>query len=129
MKLYVAGSDVMWARQVATELKGQGFAITSTWHDHSIMPTKFYPEHERTRIAQMDAEQIGRADALVLLETVSGYCPGGKFVEAGIALGQGKKVLVLGQRENMLLWHPSVAHFPTVPELTCVLWGMVRARL
>jgi hypothetical protein len=46
----------------------------------------------------------------------------GTSVEAGIAIGAGKAVVVLGHRENRLLWHPLVvAAVPGTEELVDVL--------
>jgi len=60
------------------------------------------------------------ADALILLAGPDKYS-GGKFVEAGIAIGAGKRVIVIGRRENMLLWHPQVDRVDTVDEAIYLL--------
>ncbi len=57
-----------------------------------------------------DAGQVAECDCLVLIAGRDKY-NGGKFVETGIAMGLKKIVIIIGHRENMLLWHPSIACF------------------
>lgn len=66
-----------------------------------------HEDKEKSRIAKEDADGVESSDALVLVAGPDRYS-GGKFVEVGIALGMRKLVVVIGRRENMLLWHPSV---------------------
>jgi hypothetical protein len=56
-------------------------------------------------IATEDVIDVINCDSLVLVSGPDKYL-GGKFVEAGIAIGLGKRVIIIGRRENMLLWHP-----------------------
>jgi hypothetical protein len=58
-------------------------------------------------------------DVLVLIAGPDRYS-GGKFVEAGIAIGAGKRVIVMGRRENMLLWNPDIDAVDT-PDEVCAL--------
>lgn len=106
MKVYVA-SHCRWAAcHVASELKGE-HEIVSTWHESEFLPTNEKNENERGKIATADLNEIAESDALVLVSGPDRY-PGGKFVEAGIAIGLGKRLVVIGRRENMLLWLPSI---------------------
>jgi nucleoside 2-deoxyribosyltransferase len=106
MKLYIACHDPKLASNVALKLSGH--EITSRWHDgRPFKPTSEHSPAECAAIAQMDADDVTAADAVVLIAGPDKYS-GGKFVEAGIAIGQGKPVYVVGRRENMLLWHPLV---------------------
>ena len=65
---------------------------------------------------RMELPPLAGAAQLVLVAGPDRY-PGGKFVEAGIAMGLGKPVVVLGHRENMLLWHPDVHAVETIDRL------------
>ena len=56
------------------------------------------------------------SDGLVLL-ACEGSCPGGKFVETGIALGTYSPVWVIGRRENMLMWHPWIVAKQSIEEV------------
>jgi nucleoside 2-deoxyribosyltransferase len=119
MKIYVASHDLASARDIAEALIMEGHFITSRWlgtPGGELPPTKSYTETDRRRIAVEDVEDVLAADALVLQAGPDKYA-GGKFVEAGVALASGKQVYMLGRRENMLLWHPTVVQVDTLPEL------------
>ena len=107
MKIYVACHERELAHSTAEVLSASGHEITSRWHNKAFHPMDFHSEVEREQIAQEDFDDISAADSLVLIAGPEKYS-GGKFVEAGIALGMGKRVLVIGRRENMLLWLPQV---------------------
>lgn len=108
MKLYIAGHDQELAIEIADELMGsKGHDITSRWLSKPFNRTNEHTEEERRDIAEEDYNDVTAADALLLISSPK-RVPGGKFVEAGIALGQGKPVHVIGHRENMLMWHPNV---------------------
>lgn len=112
MKIYVA-AHCRWAGlYVAEYLEDVGFEIVSRWLYEPFGRVEEYGPDDRQRLALMDLEDVKRADALVLVAGPDRY-PGGKFVETGIALGAGIPVVIIGRRENMLLWNPSV---PTVAE-------------
>lgn len=74
-------------------------------------------DHFRWRFAQDDFEDVSAADLLVAFteEPRSGNSRGGRHVELGIALGQGKPVAVVGPRENVFCWLPRVSHYPDFP--------------
>jgi hypothetical protein len=44
---------------------------------------------------------------------VEGRARGGRHVELGAALAAGKRVCVVGHRENVFCWLPIVEYFPT----------------
>lgn len=102
MKIYIASHSKELANAFASNLPA-GFAITSRWHSKEFLPTDHHSLGDRFEIAIEDANDIKRADALVLLSGPDKYS-GGKFVEAGIAYGMGKPVYFVGRRENMLCY-------------------------
>lgn len=107
MKIYVACHCQDTARNVAVVLSTAGHEITSRWLHADFKPTDQHREPDRPVIAQEDFDDVAAADALVLVAGPDRY-PGGKFVETGIALGMGKHVVVIGRRENMLIWLPAI---------------------
>ena len=113
MNIYVASHSRELAVEAATALREAGHVTTSRWHDKAFHPTEHHTEVERREIAQEDYDDIAVADALAGPDRYSG----GKFVEAGIAMGFGLPVTVVGRRENMLLWHPSIAAVENLPAL------------
>jgi nucleoside 2-deoxyribosyltransferase len=115
-KVYISSFDLWAARHVRDVLRAAGHEVVSTWHE----PGSARPESDdgwRTIIGDRNSREIHAADLLVLVACRNDV-PGGKFVEAGIAIGAGKGVVVLGHRENRLLWHPLVlAVVPGTDEL------------
>jgi nucleoside 2-deoxyribosyltransferase len=115
-RIYVA-SHCRWAGlHVASVLEAAGHMIVSSWLKEPFGRVEEYSDDDRKRIAKMDFTDIRRGDFLVLVAGPDRY-PGGKFVEAGIALGLGKTVIVIGRRENMLLWHPDIITAETPEEV------------
>lgn len=101
--------DAAQADRVASILNRAGYLVVSTWHAGESDSTP-------AAAAARDFAQLDKADAVVLLSTPH-RTTGGKFVEAGYALGKGKPVFVLGTRENWMMHHPKVSVFATVEEL------------
>ncbi len=106
-KVYISGHDRWGACYVAHHCYLQGFDVVSSWHGMSFESTETHTEKERAEIAYRDLYEVGLADVLVLI-ACDERVPGGKFVEVGFALGRDKKVVVIGRRENMLMWLPGI---------------------
>jgi nucleoside 2-deoxyribosyltransferase len=115
MKIYIASHDQELAQQAADYLELMGHELVARWVWYPFNPTETHTIQERKDIAQMDADDVADCDCLILLSGPAKYS-GGKFVEAGIALALGKRVVVVGVRENMLLWHPKVEQIDDVRE-------------
>lgn len=116
MRIYVASHDRWAACHVAEVLERHGHTVTSRWHSKEFLPTAEIGADERPVIAQEDYNDIAASDALVLIAGPDRYS-GGKFVEAGIAVGLGRRVYVIGRRENMLMWLPSIVAVDSPQEL------------
>ncbi len=119
--VYVASHCPKAANEAVSQLRQDMFSVVSTWHDLEFNPTSSHTESDRADIAARDAKEVAEADALVLVAGPEKYS-GGKFVEAGIAIGLGKRVVVLGRRENMLLWLPGIACVSDKSELAEALF-------
>lgn len=115
-KVYIASHSKDLAIEARDVLVSKGCEVISTWLDGEFKRTAEYTEAERRDIAARDAAEVYRADMLVLIAGDQ-YFAGGKFVEAGIALGLGRRVVVVGRRENMLLWHPVVEQVDRVDDI------------
>lgn len=116
MKFYIAAQNQIMARAVANMLTENGHEVTARWLNKDFNRTTTYSQEDRRQIAAEDFNDIANADALVLCSAPL-RASGGKFVEAGIAMGLGKKIYVLGHRENMLLWHPMCDRFNNIEDL------------
>lgn len=117
--IYIASHDQKEANRIATIVENEGHKITSTWLNENFESTSKYSIKDRKKIANRDYEDVMKSDVLIL---ISGeQCSGGKFVEAGIALGLGKRVIIAGRPENMLMYHPRIEIAKSIPELIKIL--------
>lgn len=114
-KVYISSFDLWAARHVRDVLRRSGHAVVSTWHEPGSARGET-PEEWAAIIGRRNDLEIREADCLVLIATKADV-PGGKFVEAGIALGAGKRVYILGHVENRLLHHSRCVTLPTPEEV------------
>jgi hypothetical protein len=120
VKFFIASHNRDYARLLKLELERQGHECTSRWiASDRKFGSSDYSDDERRQMAMMDEEDVRRATGgLILLAEMPGhFVPGGKHVEAGIALAVGYPVYVVGRRENVFHWHPSVSVFESIEEL------------
>lgn len=108
-RFYVSSHDVDDARDAADILRAAGHEVVSTWHDQDAPPLS------GTR-SMRNFPQIRSCDVLVLIAS-DDPVPGGKLVEAGFALGCGKRVLTVGGIENAMLLGPGCAHLDGMSDL------------
>jgi len=81
------------------------------------------PVDRLAEFARDDIEDLMAADAMVCFTESprSGPARGGRHVEFGYALAMGKRIIVVGYRENVFYCLPGVEFYPT--------WEDARARL
>ena len=108
MRLYVAAhfQDMGDAENVASLLESAGHTVVSDWHRKDENESELSIS-DKIEIAIKDEAQVSESEGLVLLETPH-LVTGGKFVEAGICIGRGKPVFLLGKPENVMMYHPNV---------------------
>lgn len=106
MKIYIASHSKEESLALADKLRGR-HEIVSRWIYGDFGPTASYSDTDKARIAEEDVLDVLSCDCLVLIAGNEKYT-GGKFVELGIAMGARKRVIVMGRRENMLIWHPDI---------------------
>lgn len=99
-------------RDVAQYLKAAGYEITSRW---------ISGENPGANIenAQKDAGDLLRADVVVCFTEYPdiGYYTGGRHVELGIAWQAGKKIFLVGPRENIFYHLPEVIQVNDLDDL------------
>lgn len=118
MKIYLAAS---WprrdeARHIATRLKAVGHTLTADWWNDEDISGGY-----ANGVATMPSERAARdlqavrdADAVVCL-TGDTLTKGGRHSEVGAALALGKRVFLIGPKEQVFHQHPLVSD--TVEEL------------
>lgn len=111
VKIYLAAK---YARreemeQIAIELMNvYGYDITARW--------VFGGEEGKTNeeIAVFDLEDVAEADTVIsFTEHPNMYTTGGRHVEFGYAIATGKRLVVIGPRENVFHHYPTVEQFDT----------------
>ena len=100
----------------AEELSALGHHVTSRWIRGSHSVSDGLDDPSWARFAQEDFEDVAAADAVVCFLEPGGGGSGGRHVELGMALGQGKRTIVVGEPEHLFHTLPSVEAYPTWPE-------------
>lgn len=131
MKVYLAAryDQRVELIRVASMLTAVGIGVTSRWlegtHEIPGYPKAMdrFAEFLAGYFAAVDLVDIDRADAVILFTQgdLGVHVSGGKHVETGYALAKGKRVIVVGPRENVFHYLPHIEHYPTAEEF----WGSV----
>jgi len=79
------------------QLLSIGDTVTSRWLDFRKMPSW------SCGIAREDCEDLMAADAVIIFTEIPNtiLATGGRHVEFGLALAQGKRMIIVGPRENV----------------------------
>ena len=116
MKVYVAADldQQKEARTLADALTERGHEIVSSWiyiPGLRELEISGIPE-EKANIAVTEIAEVCCADCLVVFTKEAPlYSLGGRHVEMGIAMGNGIDVIVIGPRENVFHYHPSIRRY------------------
>ena len=119
MKFYLAAS---YARRremqgIAAALEAFGHQVTSRWvrGDHELDDglTNEVKASLNARFAGEDIEDIDAADVVISFTEPpqSVYARGGCHVEFGVAVSSGKRLIVIGYRENVFHWLPQIEFY------------------
>ncbi len=133
-RIYLAARYSRWHElaDYARQLSAYGFVITSRWLEgrSPLLPDGLSEEaafEQRAYFAQQDWEDLMNADICISFTEPprSSNTRGGRHVEMGAALAIGKRVIVIGQRENVFHCLPQIEFYQTWQEclLTLVLYA------
>jgi hypothetical protein len=105
-------------REVRAQLQAMGHTVTSQWIDTEFDLTgggsSVAPPDQRLKYCLIDMEDVLRADWVISFTEdpdSSAGKRGGRHVEFGIALAEGKRLILVGPRENIFHHHPRVELF------------------
>lgn len=126
MKIYLAApfGDRPKMEVMADTLKSHGYEITARW--------VYGGEDGLTRedIAKLDIDDVDAADVVVSFTFPRGTpsTGGGRHVEFGYALAKGKRLIVIGHRENVFHHFPGVEIYESLdawlagvsPAMACI---------
>lgn len=115
-------------RGVRDVLEAVGYTVTSRWIDMhgGKYPSSFTPEILNSDPAYCgalglhDVEDVTAADICISF-TEGGGGKGGRHVEFGIALGLGRRLIVVGPREHIFHTLPQVEHYEDWYSAACAL--------
>ena len=114
MKVYLISrySRFLEMQRYRAELTVLGHRVTSRWinGEHRL---KDNDETEAQRFAIEDIEDLLAADCIISFTEAprSEHSRGGRHVEFGIAIMCGKRLMVVGYRENVFYYLPQVEFF------------------
>lgn len=106
----------------ADVLRALGHEITSRWIDMDtaiVGPKGHAPDRMNADPsscapqAAYDVEDVLAADVVVVFTIYGPSSTGGRHVELGIALGAGKRVVLVGPRENIFQTLSDIEHYPS----------------
>lgn len=108
MKIYISCHHPDPANELAAELKAAGHTVVSDWHSSGEVRPGLEDGKSWARKSGHNFNLISTADVVVLIASadhVRGVhrVSGGKFVEAGFAMGSGCPVVAVGGVENGML--------------------------
>ena len=111
---------------VAAILRAKGIQVTSSWlNEHWDAGTTMdqIPPKELSEFAAQDLADIVSADTLILfsMDPMIPGVRGGRHVEFGYALGRGKRIIVVGVKENIFHYLLRVKHCTTIAELLNII--------
>lgn len=126
--VYVAGMFSMkeYCKKQAAILSSHGFVVTSRWIYETVphnVTMKNLPDEYHKETAAADIEDIKHAEYFVqfvptdteLVDTPVRFAArGGRHWEMGYAYALGKKIIVIGPKENIFHYLPGVIHLPTL---------------
>jgi len=130
MKVYIAAryDRLKEMNKHKTLLSNAGFTVTSRWlngtHQIHPNPEKIDKDAENVDMAarpfaEDDLEDVINSDVLIFFsEPANSHSKrGGRHVEFGIALALKKRIMVVGNRENVFHCLPQIEHYKTFGEL------------
>lgn len=115
-------------QEYAHTLRMAGYTVTSRWilGDHELRSGGQAETDQYAPVwAAEDWSDLLKADICLSFTEppadVPGRARGGRHTEFGIALALQKRCLVVGYRENIFHWLPSVEFYPTWPACLAML--------
>lgn len=127
MKIYLAARVGRQAelKSYRDTLERIGHKVTSTWLDEDLTVEQDRTAEARLEVCLRDLIDLGNADCLISFTedpNTSLGKRGGRHVEFGIALQAGKKLIVVGYRENVFHFHPKVEFYV---DANVMLWDLI----
>jgi hypothetical protein len=114
MKCYLASrwSRIKEMRSVACRLTDLGHTVCSRWIWRAEPNVENLDSPDAERVAGEDLDDVRESNCLVLFaEPPRTATRGGRMVEFGYGLAQGKRMVIIGGRENVFTALPQIEHY------------------
>jgi hypothetical protein len=114
MKIYLASrwSRIKEMRTVACRLQDLGHTVQCRWIWRAEPNVSNLDGPDAARVAAEDLEDVRESNCLILFaEAPRTPTRGGRMVEFGAALAAGKRIIIIGGRENVFTCLPQIKHF------------------
>jgi nucleoside 2-deoxyribosyltransferase len=125
MKFYLAAgfSRKDEIAEKTRQLESKGIGVTSSWPWEDASPNATLQDVDCPIVAAKDIAEIDAADGVILFtqEPTKPFVRGGRMHEFGYAQGKGKRLIVVGPRENIFHYLPNVHVYPTFEALLEVI--------
>ena len=118
--VYISSHHPDPANELAAALTAAGHDVVSRWHSEAAPRPAADDAAAWQEKAARNLTAVRGAAVLALVAGPDKY-PGGKFVEAGYAIGRGIHVVVVGRVENGMLYHPLVSRVDDAAGLMALL--------
>jgi nucleoside 2-deoxyribosyltransferase len=124
LKIYAAG-PYSWRdriKEFILDLVADGIDSTTSWIYEDAAPDSTldqFTDEQNCFTAEVDIEDIKRADVVVVftVDPLDAPLPrGGRHWETGFAYALGKEIVLLGPRENIFSYLPTVKQFNSQKE-------------
>jgi nucleoside 2-deoxyribosyltransferase len=111
-KIYLASryQDHPLMREWRDLLASRGFVVVARWIEGNHEISGVDDDKERVRFAQEDLADIQACDIVIMRSDPSFFRSGrgGRHVELGLAIAWGKRIVLVGERENVFHWLPQI---------------------
>jgi hypothetical protein len=131
MKIYLMArySRRVELQDYARQLEAVGCEITSRWiwggHDLPRVIGEGEANEYGRRFAEEDWKDLASADCCIAFTEPAGESKGrgrgGRMVEFGLGLAWGKRMIVVGRRENVFFYLPQVEQYTWWPKVVAEL--------
>lgn len=114
MKIYLASRTCRFLemQNVRCDLEKCGHIITSRWinkdGNHRDNKKSYYARYSINDLSDIDESQV----LIAFTEPPLTHSKGDRHVELGIAIGKGKRVIIIGPRENVFCHLPKIEWYP-----------------
>lgn len=115
MKVYLAARYSLnpRLREFAAYLRARGEEVTSRWINGSHEINDHPSDKARQRLAEEDMQDLIDADVMISFSEpplTATRARGGRHVEFGLAIAWGKRIIVVGPKENVFHYLPGIEH-------------------